>query len=223
MGQQFFEELKSLQTNFMDMGINVSEQIYQSTKSFIDHDKNLAQQVVDNDRTVNGSEIDLEKQALYLMALQQPVATNFREIISILKASADLERIGDHAVGIARETIYIKGNQRIAAVEEMIAAMTNSVRKMLEEALDAYFHENVAGAEHVAATDKEIDEQFMKIRHALTVKPSLADLAPASASYLMVARFLERIGDHIVNISEWIVYSKSGKIVELSHHRGLIK
>lgn len=220
MGQQFFDELKSLQTNFMDMGINVSEQIYQSTKSFIDHDKQLAQQVIDHDRTINGTEVSLEKQALYLMALQQPVATNFREIISILKASADLERVGDHAVGIARETIYIKGNQRIPEVEEMIAAMTNSVRKMLEEALDAYFHENVTVAEKVAATDDEIDQKYVQIRQALTNSPQLdGELAPASASYLMVARFLERIGDHIVNISEWIVYSKTGNIVELGNHR----
>ncbi|MFD1410153.1 phosphate signaling complex protein PhoU [Lapidilactobacillus gannanensis] len=220
MGQQFFDELKSLQTNFMDMGINVSEQIYQSTKSFIDHDKQLAQQVIDHDRMINGSEVSLEKQALYLMALQQPVATNFREIVSILKASADLERIGDHAVGIARETIYIKGNQRIPEVEEMIAAMTNSVRKMLEEALDAYFRENVSVAEKVAATDHEIDQQYVQIRQALTNSPQLdSELAPASASYLMVARFLERIGDHIVNISEWIVYSKTGNIVELGNHR----
>lgn len=220
MGQQFFDELKSLQTNFMDMGINVSEQIYQSTKSFIEHDKQLAQQVIDHDRTINGTEVSLEKQALYLMALQQPVATNFREIISILKASADLERVGDHAVGIARETIYIKGNQRIPEVEEMIAAMTNSVRKMLEEALDAYFHENVTVAEKVAATDDEIDQKYVQIRQALTNSPQLdGELAPASASYLMVARFLERIGDHIVNISEWIVYSKTGNIVELGNHR----
>ncbi|WP_125769055.1 phosphate signaling complex protein PhoU [Lapidilactobacillus wuchangensis] len=220
MGQQFFDELKSLQTNFMDMGINVSEQIYQSTKSFIDHDKQLAQQVIDHDRKINGTEVSLEKQALYLMALQQPVATNFREIISILKASADLERVGDHAVGIARETIYIKGNQRIPEVEEMIANMTNSVRKMLEEALDAYFHENVTVAEKVAGADDEIDQQYIQIRQSLTNSPQLdGELAPASASYLMVARFLERIGDHIVNISEWIVYSKTGNIVELGNHR----
>ncbi|WP_261806992.1 phosphate signaling complex protein PhoU [Lapidilactobacillus luobeiensis] len=220
MAQQFFDELKSLQTNFMNMGITVSEQIYQSTKSFIDHDKKLAHAVITTDHDINENEIDLEKQALYLMALQQPVATNFREVISILKASSDLERIGDHAVGIARETIYIKGNQRIPEVEEQIAEMTNSVRKMLEEALDAYFHEDATVAENVAKADLGIDQQFMTIRKSITDTESQSvDLAPASASYLMVARFLERIGDHIVNITEWIVYSKTGNIVELSNDK----
>lgn len=222
--KQFNDELKKLQSNFMDMGINVSEQIYQSTKSFIDHDKELAQKVVDADPQINKAEIDLEKQALYLMALQQPLATNFRQVISILKASSDLERIGDHAVGIAQETIYIKGNPRIAEIEELIATMTSSVRKMLEEALDAYFHGNDRAAERVAQTDEDIDQQFSHIRQELTSGLEQGtDVAAASASYLMVARFLERIGDHIVNISEWTVYSETGDIVELSDDQKRIK
>ncbi|KRM78697.1 phosphate regulatory protein [Lapidilactobacillus dextrinicus DSM 20335] len=222
--KQFNDELKKLQTNFMDMGITVSEQIYQSTKSFIDHDKPLAQKIVAQDPQINKAEIDLEKQALYLMALQQPLATNFRQVISILKASSDLERIGDHAVGIAQETIYIKGNPRIPEIEVLIANMTSNVRKMLEEVLDAYFRGDEIAAQHIAQTDEEIDQQFSQIRQQLTSGlEQNTDLAAASASYLMVARFLERIGDHVVNISEWTVYSETGDIIELSDDQKRVK
>ncbi|MFD1465715.1 phosphate signaling complex protein PhoU [Lapidilactobacillus mulanensis] len=217
MGPQFQNELKKLQSKFMDMGITVSDQIYHATKSFADHDKESAQKVVLADHKINESETDLEKQALYMMALQQPVASSFREVISVLKASSDLERIGDHAVGIARETIYIKGNPRIPHIEKLIAILTDNVRKMLEDSLSAYFQEDADAAKKIAKTDEEIDRQFVEIRKTLTSGADQdAEHAAASASYLMVARFLERIGDHIVNISEWTVYSKTGKIVELS-------
>lgn len=92
----------------------------------------MAQSVIDEDVQTNTDEMKLEKQALSLIALQQPVATDFRVIISILKASSDLERIGDHAVSIARETIRVKGNPRIPKVEKSIAKMTEEVRHMLE-------------------------------------------------------------------------------------------
>lgn len=217
MGPQFQSELKKLQSKFMDMGITVSDQIYRSTKAFSDHDKEAAQAVVLTDHQINEHEIDLEKQALYMMALQQPVATSFREVISVLKASSDLERIGDHAVGIARETIYIKGNPRIDRIEKMIANLTDAIRKMLEDSLNAYFKEDAEAAKQIAKTDEEIDRQFVAIRKAVTSKENEdAQHAAAKASYLMVARFLERIGDHIVNISEWTVYSKTGRIIELS-------
>ena len=103
MHEIFYDELRKLNVRFMEMGINVSEQIYRSTKAFIEHDKELANEVVSDDREINGGEMQLENQALKLIALQQPVASDFRTIVSVLKASSDLERIGDHAVSIAKE------------------------------------------------------------------------------------------------------------------------
>lgn len=215
MAKQFEVELEKLHQHLMDMGINVSEQLYQATKSFIEHDKILAETVIKQDDGINQSEIDLEKQALSMMALEQPVASSFREIISILKASYDLERIGDQAVGIARETIHIKGNQRVPEIETMIAKMTGDVRKMLEEALDAYFKADAAAARKIATFDDTIDQDYHQIRQAIS---GLTDEAviPASTSYLLVTRFLERSGDHVVSITEWVIYSQTGHIVELN-------
>lgn len=99
------------------MGNAVSDQIKQATESYVNHDKAAAQALVQQDQSINSNEVDLEKQALTLMTLQQPVADDFRNVITILKASSDLERIGDHATGIALETIRVKGLQRNDDVE----------------------------------------------------------------------------------------------------------
>ena len=201
----------------MEMGINVSEQIYRSTKSFIEHDKELANEVVSDDQEINGGEMQLENQALKLIALQQPVASDFRTIVSVLKASSDLERIGDHAVSIAKETILVKGNPRVPQIEEKISAMTADIRKMLEQVLDAYVKADEKSARNIAQEDKKLDEQY-KVCRDLIVKEMQHETktAVATSSYLLVARLLERIGDHIVNLSEWIVYSKNGHLVELN-------
>ena len=206
MHEIFYDELRKLKVRFMEMGINVSEQIYRSTKSFIEHDQEI-----------NSGEIQLENQALKLIALQQPVASDFRTIVSVLKASSDLERIGDHAVSIAKETILVKGNPRVPQIEEKISAMTADIRKMLEQVLDAYVKADEKSARNIAQEDKKIDEQY-KVCRDLIVKEMQHETktAVATSSYLLVARLLERIGDHIVNLSEWIVYSKNGHLVELN-------
>lgn len=214
MHEIFYDELRKLNVRFMEMGINVSEQIYRSTKAFIEHDKELANEVVSDDREINGGEMQLENQALKLIALQQPVASDFRTIVSVLKASSDLERIGDHAVSIAKETILVKGNPRVPQIEEKISAMTADIRKML----DAYVKADEKSARNIAQEDKKIDEQY-KVCRDLIVKEMQHETktAVATSSYLLVARLLERIGDHIVNLSEWIVYSKNGHLVELNY------
>ena len=190
MHEIFYDELRKLNVRFMEMGINVSEQIYRSTKAFIEHDKELANEVV----------------------------SDFRTIVSVLKASSDLERIGDHAVSIAKETILVKGNPRVPQIEEKISAMTADIRKMLEQVLDAYVKADEKSARNIAQEDKKIDEQY-KVCRDLIVKEMQHETktAVATSSYLLVARLLERIGDHIVNLSEWIVYSKNGHLVELNY------
>lgn len=217
MHEIFYDELRKLNVHFMEMGINVSEQIYRSTKAFIEHDKELANEVVSDDQEINGGEMQLENQALKLIALQQPVASDFRTIVSVLKASSDLERIGDHAVSIAKETILVKGNPRVPQIEEKISAMTADIRKMLEQVLDAYVKADEKSARNIAQEDKKLDEQY-KVCRNLIVKEMQHETktAVATSSYLLVARLLERIGDHIVNLSEWIVYSKNGHLVELN-------
>ena len=112
MSEIFKDELKRLRIHFVEMGINVNEQIYRATKAFTSHDRALADQVLELDRQINDQEVTLEKQALKLMALQQPLANDFRLIISILKASNDIERLGDYASHIARSAKHVRSTLR---------------------------------------------------------------------------------------------------------------
>lgn len=199
------------------MGLDVGEQIYQATKSFIDHDRELAQSVIEHDEKVNVAEVRLEDQAINLMALQQPVANDFRQVIVVLKASSELERIGDHAVGIAKETIRIKGHQRDAIIEAEIAEMTHLIRGMLDATIDAYVKDDGRLAKEIIDANHQIETSFKKIRQSIASKmKNDAKVVTGGTGYLMVASYLERIGDHVINVVEWIMYNQTGKITELS-------
>lgn len=223
MRKLFSNELNQLHDQFMEMGINTSEQIYQATRAFTLHDNNLAKEVIENDKGTNRQEISLEKEAFDFIALQQPVATDLRIIMVILKASSDLERIGDHAVSIAEETIRGESDKRLPIIEKNVADMTAQIRKMLEQAMDSYVRNDEQAARQVAESDLEVDKQYILTRSLVTesIQKNLMS-ANVGSSYLMVDRLLERIGDHIVNLAEWTVYSTTGKMVELNQgkHNG---
>ncbi|KAI4310282.1 phosphate signaling complex protein PhoU [Lactobacillus intestinalis] len=216
MHEIFLDELKKLNTQFMEMGVSVNDAIDHATRAFVDHDKKTSQKMVDNEERIPEESLDIQKKALKLMALQQPVATDFRVVISILKATTDLERIGENAMSIAWETIRVKGNPRIPEVEEIISSMTHDVRHMLIQVLTAYVQDDEKMAKEVAAKDTKIDEAYVKARKLIVDgienDPSKA---VASSSYFVVTRLLERIGDHIVNLAMWVVYKTTGELNEL--------
>ena len=216
MHEIFLDELKKLNTQFMEMGVSVNDAIDHATRAFVDHDKKTSQKMVDNEERIPEESLDIQKKALKLMALQQPVATDFRVVISILKATTDLERIGENAMSIAWETIRVKGNPRIPEVEEIISSMTHDVRHMLIQVLTAYVQDDEKMAKEVAAKDTKIDEAYVKARKLIVDgienDPSKA---VASSSYFVVTRLLERIGDHIVNLVMWVVYKTTGELNEL--------
>lgn len=216
MHEIFLDELKKLNTQFMEMGVSVNDAIDHATRAFVDHDKKTSQKMVDNEERIPEESLDIQKKALKLMALQQPVATDFRVVISILKATTDLERIGENAMSIVWETIRVKGNPRIPEVEEIISSMTHDVRHMLIQVLTAYVQDDEKMAKEVAAKDTKIDEAYVKARKLIVDgienDPSKA---VASSSYFVVTRLLERIGDHIVNLAMWVVYKTTGELNEL--------
>lgn len=217
MHEVFLDELRKLNTRFMGMGIDVSESIEEATQAFVDHDKKLAQSLVKDDQKVSRAATKVEKRTLKLMALQQPVASDFRNVISILKATGDLERIGENALSIAWETIRVKGNPRIPEVETIIKSMSKKVNFMLDQVLKAYVQGDEKLAREVAKKDDEVDEDYVKARKLIIagIKQD-PEAAVASSSYFMVIRLLERIGDHVVNLAQWVVYKMSVELVDLN-------
>lgn len=213
---KFEEELDKLHNQFYSMGTEVLSQINKTVRAFVSHDRELAKEVIEDDETVNVFETKLEKKSLEIIALQQPVSQDLRTVITVLKASSDIERIGDHASSIAKATIRMKGEERIPAVEERINEMGKAVKHMVEDALNAYIVGDDKKAYEIAATDELIDTYFKDIQN-YTVEQirKTPDAVFAGKEYFQVIMYLERIGDYARNICEWVVYLKTGKIIEL--------
>ncbi len=217
---QFEEDLLNLHNQFYEMGMLVSKAIHRSVRAYVNHDKELAKQVIEHDEEINNLEIQLEKKSFEMIALQQPVTTDLRRIITVMKASSDLERMGDHAVSISKSTILVKGQTRIPEIEKEISDMSDSVKKMVDNVLVAYVKMDQQDAKMIAAMDERVNQHFRDIYdHTIEAMKDNPDTVISGTDYLNVAQYLERIGDYVTNICEWIVYLATGKITELNSNR----
>ncbi|WP_018167435.1 phosphate signaling complex protein PhoU [Streptococcus minor] len=214
---QFEEELDKLNNQFYAMGNEVLGQINKTVRAFITHDRELAKEIIEADAKINEFELKLEQKSLEIIALQQPVSADLRTVITVLKATSDLERMGDHAVSIAEATIRMKGEVRILSVEAEINKMGRQVRQLVESVLELYLHKGDSDqAYDIAAKDELVNQYFEQIRELATeeIKKD-PDLIVTGRDYFQVISSLERIGDYAKNICEWVVYLNTGKITEL--------
>ena len=214
---QFEEELLNLHNQFYEMGMMVSSAVHKSVRAYIKHDKILAQEVIENDININNMETRLEKKSFEMIALQQPVTTDLRMIITVMKASSDLERMADHAVSVAKSTIRVKGQTRIPEIEKEISDMSDYVKKMVDNVLVANVKTDEKDSRTIANMDQRVNDYFNRIYNA-TIKnmQENPETVISGTDYLNVASYLERIGDYVTNICEWIVYLATGKITELN-------
>lgn len=213
---QFEKELEKLHNQFYAMGTEVLSQVNRTVRAFVTHDCELARAVIEEDADVNKYEVKLEEKSLEIIALQQPVSHDLRTVITILKASSDIERMGDHAVSIAQATIRMKGEVRIESVEQEINKMGKKVKEFVEATLDLYLKGDVDSAYQVAAMDEEINNYFTKIQDLATEEiKNNPEAIVAGRDYFQVISYLERIGDYAKNVCEWVIYLETGEIVEL--------
>ena len=191
---QFEEDLEKLHNQFYAMGNEVLSQINRTVRAFVTHDRDMAKEVIEEDAEVNEYEV---------IALQQPVSQDLRTVITVLKASSDLERMGDHAVSIAKATIRMKGEIRIQSVEEEIKKMGRDVKDFVESALDLYLNGSVDQAYEVAALDEKINHYFENIQELATeeIRKNPESIV-TGRDYFQVINYLERIGDYAKNICE---------------------
>ncbi|MBP1044937.1 phosphate signaling complex protein PhoU [Enterococcus sp. BWM-S5] len=214
---QFEEELLNLHNQFYEMGMMVSNAVHKSVRAYIDHDKHIANEVIERDTEINDMEVKLEKKSFEMIALQQPVTTDLRMIITVMKASSDLERMADHAVSISKSTIRLKGETRIPEIEKEISDMSDYVKKMVDNVLIAYVKTDEKDARMIAKMDNRVNEYFNSIySNSIESMKSNSETVISGTDYLHVATYLERIGDYVTNICEWIVYLATGKITELN-------
>ncbi|EUJ32522.1 phosphate signaling complex protein PhoU [Listeria cornellensis] len=213
----FNEQLNELHQHLLEMGMLVNEAIYKAVKSLVNRDHELAENVIVSDRSINNMELALEQRSFELIALQQPVGIDLRKIVTVLKASSDLERIGDHAVSIAKTTILVGRTKVVKPIPE-IQEMGDIVKIMVHDVLKAYLAEDEEAAREIASRDNEVDKLqrviYTKCIHFMQEDP---DHLEEISYLLLVAQYLERIGDYVTNVCEWIVYLKSGEIEELNN------
>ena len=210
-------EIENLKKRLLSLCAVVEDQVQRAIEAFLQRDEELALEVERRDTDVDEREVEVEEDCLKMLALYQPVATDLRLIVAVLKINNDLEQIGDLAVNIARKTAAVAAEPPVN-VPVNIAGMWQKVQAMLRDSLDALVGMNTELAEAVYARDDEVDgmkrAMRMKIEEASRRQP---ELMGRLLKVLAVARNLERIADYSVNIAEDVIYMVKGIIVR---HRG---
>lgn len=212
----FQDELNQLITDLLVMGNLVEQSINKAVTSLKYQDKTLAQEVIDGDDTIDAMELKIEEKCLSMIARQQPMAKDLRKIATGLKIITDLERIADHATDIAKVCIRI-GNEPLIKPLLDIPRMAVKTQNMLKKALDCFVEENVELAYEVCKDDDEVDNLHKQIfRELLTYMMQDPKNINQATQLLFVSIYLERIGDHVTNLGEWLIYMVTGERKELN-------
>lgn len=212
----FDEKLAEIHRDLLQLGRMVNDTIYKSVKGLVNHDAVIAQQVIDGDEKINQKENEIDRKSYEIIALQQPNASDLRRVLAVMRASSELERMGDHAASVSETTIRVKGKKRDEDLEHIISQMGEKITSMCTDIIDAFVEFDVDKARTTAKRDKEVDELYLSLRlAAVELMKQDPDSVLAAADYSFVGMHLERIGDYVKNIAEWIVYLDTGKITDL--------
>ena len=211
MRNRFDRELELLNTELTEMGGLIETAIDHAVNALFQRSEEMARATLDYDQEVDHMEQTIETRCLHLILQQQPVARDLRVVSAALKMITDMERIGDQAGDIAEISLRLPANVDFRHLEH-IRAMAKAASKMVTDAIDAFVGRNLSLAQSIPAADDEVDRLFEQVRDDLIaiIRNDSGDAA-AAIDMLMVAKYFERIGDHAVNISEWVVYSITGE------------
>lgn len=210
MRSRFDQQLSLLNRALIEMGALCEEVIALAAKAVLTGDGTLAEKVAPLDREIDQKEREIESQCLKLLLQQQPVARDLRQISAALKMITDMERIGDQAEDIA-EIITTLGGRTGAECRD-IRVMAEATIKMVTDSVDAYVRQDLSLARAVIEYDDVVDEAFCRVKGTLIamIAQNTAD-GEYALDLLMIAKYFERIGDHAVNIAEWVEFSVTGE------------
>jgi phosphate transport system protein len=210
-------ELDGLKKMILGLSAAVEQNVSRAVRAVERRDAETARRVIDSDKEIDAAEVDIEEECLKVFALHQPVASDLRFIVAVLKINNDLERIGDLATNIAERAVSLSEQERIAAPIDL-AGMSEKVQLMLKKSLDALVNRDALLAHEIGALDDEIDElnraNFVKVQEQ--IRRDL-DRIDSLMQFLSVSRYLERIADHTLNIAEDVIYMIEGTIIR---HKG---
>ena len=203
-------ELKSITDSLVLMCRHIEVTIEKCVKALVERDFELAKEVFEEDKLIDRMERDIEQSCLKILVMEHPVASDFREISAILKMITDLERIGDQARDIAEITTQFGDDEYIKKLEH-IPQMAMIVIRMVKDGVQAYIDRDIELARSLDKTDDRVDNLFNTVMSDLIalIKKN-PDNAEQAMLFMMITKYLERIGDHAVNIGEWVEYDLTG-------------
>ena len=210
MREKYEKELQNLNSSIISMGKMIEVAIESVILALMSKDMESLDVIIANDDAIDEKEKEIEQHCLKILLQQQPVATDLRMVTAALKMVTDMERIGDHAGDIAElikqlpDFVYNKLSD--------VHQMGTEIQKMLHDSIDSYIARDYEKAKNVIANDDIIDRLYGKLKHDLVEKIKTSDQGEMIIDYLLIAKYLERIGDHATNIAEWAIYSITGEL-----------
>ncbi|HAZ30741.1 TPA: phosphate transport system regulatory protein PhoU [Candidatus Acetothermia bacterium] len=217
--ESFGRDLKALESEVVALGKTVGEAVRRATEALRQRDVVAAGQIDAEDDDINQKRLELEEKCLALLATQQPMASDLRTLAAILHIATDLERMGDHAAGLARLVMRMGDEPLIKPLVD-IPRMADVVREMLTEALDAFVSRDEGAARRVASRDDEVDALHDQVHRELFLLMIQNPRNITQATYLMWASHgLERIADLVTNVCERVVFVAKGALEDLNQPR----
>ncbi len=212
MRNQFEMMLVELNNMLIKMGALCETAISLAVEALLNNDISLSERVFETEREIDRIERDIESHCMRLIMRQQPVAGDLRAISSALKMITDMERIGDQAADITALLKYCDLRNAGTRCQSDIKQMAVAAIKMVTDSIDAFVHADLKTAEKVISEDNFVDDLFIKIKcDIINLISENAAEGETAFDIVMIAKYLERIGDHAVNVAEWVVFSITGK------------
>ncbi|GHU13228.1 phosphate transport system regulatory protein PhoU [Spirochaetia bacterium] len=211
MRSRFDEQLTQLNNSLIEMGALIEQTIAKAVKALEEQDVESAQKIIESDDIIDDKEKEIETLCLKLLMNQQPVARDLRQVSTALKMITDMERIGDQAADISELCVYLAGREYIINLKH-IPQMAAATIKMVTDSIDAFVKKDLALAQAVIVYDNVVDDLFDIVKKDM-IQLIHEDVqnGEQAVDLLQIAKYFERIGDHAVNIAEWVIFSITGK------------
>ncbi len=214
MRNRFDRQLEELNNGLIHMGSLIEQAIETAVDGLVQQDVEKARQAMEFEEEINHAEREIEGLCLKLLLQQQPVASDLRQISAALKMITDMERIGDHATDISELTMFLAEQPHRINMGH-IRQMAKETIVMVIQSLEAYVNKDMEQAKAVIARDDVVDELFLTVKkEILVILRENVEYGEQAEDLLMAAKYFERIGDHAVNIAEWVIFSITGRHVD---------
>lgn len=216
--KSYDQEIQNTKNEILVLGSMVEQAILSSVNALRKHDLRVAQQIIENDATINAKRFNIEGQVITIMATQQPIAHDLRVLASILEITGELERIGDYAKGIALLCIRIGSQPAVRHLGDL-PLMAELAMSMLHRSLSAFVNEDAVAARGIPAEDDEVDNLYLQFYRVMITYVMENRSNIDEVNYLMwAAHNLERSADRVANICERTIFIVTGEITELTGH-----